>query len=269
MSESQDLVLYHAPPSSFSQQVVLALESLNLKYESRFVNLAAGEQLEPWYLDLNPKGEVPTLRDGDIVLTDSADIIEYLNDTYDTRRSDEKLIPNPVTPLGKSVVEVNQLIRGAKFFVLTYGAAFQPQHTKDSKWLEEESKGRKASIDRIIERLQEKIATAQSPYKESYNYKFTKFVTGKASLEDESVFLAELENTRSILEKIEEQLGQSKGKWIFSDHLTVADISLAVLLYRINKVGLQHHFWANGSLPKVASYLEKVLKEPSMAKSLS
>lgn len=85
MSESQDLVLYHALLSSFSQKVVLALESLNLGYESRFVNLGIGEQLEPWYLDLNPKGEVPTLKDGDVVLTDSADIIQYLNDTYDTR----------------------------------------------------------------------------------------------------------------------------------------------------------------------------------------
>lgn len=85
MSESQELVLYHSLLSSYSQKTVLALDSLSLKYESRFVNLGAAEQLEPWYLDLNPKGEVPTLRDGDVVLTDSADIIQYLNDTYDTR----------------------------------------------------------------------------------------------------------------------------------------------------------------------------------------
>ena len=85
MSESQDIILYHALPSSFSQKVVLALNYLNLKYESRLVNLFNCEQLEPWFLDLNPKGEVPTLKDGDVVLTDSADIIQYLNDTYDIR----------------------------------------------------------------------------------------------------------------------------------------------------------------------------------------
>ena len=86
MSESQGLTLYHALPSSFSQKVVLALNYLNLKYESRLVNLFDGEQLEPWFLDLNPKGEVPTLQDGEVTIADSADILQYLNDKYDSRR---------------------------------------------------------------------------------------------------------------------------------------------------------------------------------------
>ena len=63
--------------------------------------------------------------------------------------SDEKLIPNPVTPLGRSVVEVNQLICSVRTFVLTFGAAFHPQHTKDSTLSAEESKGRRGELPLI------------------------------------------------------------------------------------------------------------------------
>ncbi|XP_003745766.1 ganglioside-induced differentiation-associated protein 1 [Galendromus occidentalis] len=269
MSSSRGLILYHALPSSYSQKVVLALKYLNLTYESRLVNLFDGEQLEPWFLDLNPKGEVPTLKDGDLVLTDSADIIQHLNDRYDTRRSDEKLIPNPVTPVGRSVAEVNQLICSVKTFVLTFGAAFHPQHTENSTLSDEESKGRRAFVDKMTECIREKLAVAKPPYKESYTYKLTKISTGGALLKDENVFLAELKSTREVLERIEDHLSRSQGKWIFFDHLTLADISLAVLLYRIKKLGLQHHFWAEGSLPNVASYLDRVLKDPTVAESLS
>lgn len=59
-----------------------------------------------------------------------------------------------------------------------------------------------------------------------------------------------------------------KGKWMFFDHFTLADISLTVLLFRIKKLGLQHKFWIDGSLPKVAAYLESVLKEPFTDKTL-
>lgn len=84
--DTQEMILYHTKASSFSQKVVIALKYLNLKYEEKIVNLFECEHLEEWFLDINPKGEVPALKDGDVKLADSADILQYLNDTYDTRR---------------------------------------------------------------------------------------------------------------------------------------------------------------------------------------
>lgn len=268
MSEPSPLILYHATASSFSQKAVLALNYLNLKFDSRQVELFKGDQLEPWFLDINPKGEVPTLVDGDVTLCDSADILQYVNDTYDTRRSDEKLIPNPVTPLGRAVVEINQLICGVKTFMLTFGASFHPQHSKNALQSNEEREGRKTLVTEMPKWIQDRMANAVPPYKESYTYKLTKFATGSSMLKDENAFLEEIKSCGVVLEKIEEQLSKSKGKWIFSDFFTVADISLAVLLYRINKLGLQHHFWSEGTLPNVAAYFERVRAEPYVAKSL-
>jgi maleylpyruvate isomerase len=61
--------------------------ALNLKgqaYEPRFVHLLrrGGEHHLPDYLELNPQGLVPTLIDGDQVLTQSLAIIEYLEERF-------------------------------------------------------------------------------------------------------------------------------------------------------------------------------------------
>lgn len=38
--------------------------------------------LQDWYLELNPKGEVPTLRKGDRVVVESTDIVEFVDRNY-------------------------------------------------------------------------------------------------------------------------------------------------------------------------------------------
>ena len=40
------------------------------------------EQYEPWFLRLNPRGEVPVLTDGVKVIPDSVRIVEYLEDNF-------------------------------------------------------------------------------------------------------------------------------------------------------------------------------------------
>ena len=49
-----DLTLYHNGPSTCSQKVRLILELKNLSYNSKEVNLLAGEQHDPEYVKLNP-----------------------------------------------------------------------------------------------------------------------------------------------------------------------------------------------------------------------
>jgi maleylacetoacetate isomerase len=60
---------------------------LNLKgiaYEPRFVHLARGKQYETAYRALNPQSLVPTLMDGNRVLTQSLAILEYLDEVFPT-----------------------------------------------------------------------------------------------------------------------------------------------------------------------------------------
>ncbi|PVB62149.1 glutathione S-transferase family protein [Labrenzia sp. 011] len=73
------LTLYHAPTSVCSQKVRVGLALMGLRYESRMLNLQAGDQFEPDYLKLNPDAVVPTLVDGDLVVVESSLILAYLD----------------------------------------------------------------------------------------------------------------------------------------------------------------------------------------------
>jgi len=269
MSESnENLILYGTAVSSYTQKVLLALNCLNLKFDIHVINLFAGEQLETWYLDLNPKGEVPCLKDGETILTDSADILQYLNDTYDTRRSDEKLIPNPVTPLGRNVAALNQDLSSVKMFLLTFGSFMHPELTKERSVSAEEVAKRTEFLNTAPNKVEQKLQSAVSPYKECYNYKLTKLATGKAMVSDADSIKNEIEIMNQKLEKVEEQLGQGSRKWLFGDYPSVADITLIVLLKRMQNIGFEHYFFADNSKPKCQAYFQRAMTEEFVKKTL-
>ena len=76
------LELYHAPQSTCSQKVRIALAEKNLDWTERRVNLPKNEQLRPEYLKLNPNGVVPTLVHDGKVIIDSSVILEYLDEVF-------------------------------------------------------------------------------------------------------------------------------------------------------------------------------------------
>jgi glutathione S-transferase len=70
--------LYHNPLSPNVRRVRLAAAVLGIKLEEVKLDFAKGEHKAPAYLALNANGAVPTLVDGDFVLTESRSIMQYL-----------------------------------------------------------------------------------------------------------------------------------------------------------------------------------------------
>jgi len=72
--------LYTAPtPNGF--KISIALEELQLPYHVTALNLAAGEQKQPWFLKINPNGRIPAIVDkdnGDFAVFESGAILIYL-----------------------------------------------------------------------------------------------------------------------------------------------------------------------------------------------
>jgi maleylpyruvate isomerase len=68
--------------SSASYRVRIALNLKGLGAEHLPHHLRKGEQRDPSYLAINPQGLVPTLQDGDTVITQSLAIIEWLEETH-------------------------------------------------------------------------------------------------------------------------------------------------------------------------------------------
>lgn len=76
------LEVYWGSGSPFSWRVLLTLEVKGLKYESKLLEFSKQEHKSPEYLKLNPRGKVPTLKDGDFVLYESLAIMAYLDKKY-------------------------------------------------------------------------------------------------------------------------------------------------------------------------------------------
>lgn len=70
--------LYLNPLSPNVRRVRLTAAVLGLQLEEKKLDFAKGEHKNPEYLALNPNGAVPTLVDGDFVLTESRAIMQYL-----------------------------------------------------------------------------------------------------------------------------------------------------------------------------------------------
>ena len=88
---SHSITLYSYWRSSAAYRVRIALALKGLDYQTAGVHLArdGGEHRRPEFLELNPQGFVPTLRDGERTLTQSLAIIEYLEET----RAQPALLP--------------------------------------------------------------------------------------------------------------------------------------------------------------------------------
>ena len=71
--------LYHHGSSVCAAKVRFALAEKDIAWEGVYIDILKGEQFEPEYLKLNPKGVVPTLVHDDLVIPDSTVICEYLD----------------------------------------------------------------------------------------------------------------------------------------------------------------------------------------------
>jgi glutathione S-transferase len=100
----------------------MALHEKNLPFDSKRVNLTKTEQYQPWFLYLNPRGEVPVLQDTGKIIVDSANIINYLEDNFnhwDTPR----LIPMDQGPeVRQRVTHFRHLLQKAPAGMLKTGA---------------------------------------------------------------------------------------------------------------------------------------------------
>ena len=76
--------LYWGSGSPFAWRVMLTLEVKGLAYESKLLEFSKGEHKTPGYLQLNPRGKVPTLKDGDFIVYESLAIMSYLDRKYPT-----------------------------------------------------------------------------------------------------------------------------------------------------------------------------------------
>jgi glutathione S-transferase len=115
------ITVYHHPFSRAAGTLWM-LEEAGVDYELRFVDILKGEQKDPSILALNPMGKLPTMVDGEVVVTENAAIGLYLADRYAPALAPKIDAPERATyyrwsVFAPSVIEPASMAKGAGWAV--------------------------------------------------------------------------------------------------------------------------------------------------------
>ena len=192
------LKLYHAEPGANSLKCLIPLKEKGLVFESVYIDLHKFEQHEPWFVALNPDGQVPVLEHDGTLITQSTVINEYLEDAF----------PD-APPLRPSDAAGRARMRAWNKFVDEHVMNFVSMHA----WHRFIGVLARAIETGEFERILERI-----PLKEQRD----KWRTARSGFA-----ASDLENaTRKIqlaLDKVEDQL--SRWPWLTGADYTLADIN--------------------------------------------
>lgn len=78
MAGQKEITLFWGSGSPPCWRVMITLEEKGLKYESRLGSFEKKDHKTPEVFALNPRGQFPTFKYGDIVLNESIGIVDFL-----------------------------------------------------------------------------------------------------------------------------------------------------------------------------------------------
>ena len=232
---------YHAEPVANSLKSMIPLKEKGLDFESVYVDLHKFEQHQPWFIAINPEGQVPVLDHDGTIVTHTTVINEYLEDAFP---DSPPLRPN--TPAG------NARMRYWNKFIDEHVMNFVSMHGWH-RMVGVIARGiDTGDFARLVERIplheqREKWKTARSGFSE-----------------------ADLANaTRKIevaVDKVEAQLGESE--WLAGDTYTLADINF----YAHCGMMVERMFpdLAIGTrAPRLVAWRDRMTARPGVAASLA
>lgn len=235
------LKLYHAEPVANSLKSLIPLKEKGLEFESKYVDLHKFEQHEPWFVKINPEGQVPVLDHDGAIITHTTVINEYLEDAFpDTPPL------RPADPVGKARMR--------------YWNKFIDEHVMNyvSMWGWHRMVGVIArgidsgEFERLVERIplheqREKWRTARSGF-------------------DEKDLANATRKIEVAVDKVEEQLKNTS--WLAGDMFTLADINFfshcGMMLARMfPEIGTEQR------CPRLLDWAERMRARPGVAAALA
>lgn len=225
--------LYNAPQSTCSQRVRYALNLKGESFDEHRLDLFGGDQLKPEYLELNPNGVVPTLVHEGAVVTDSAVIMEYLDEVL----AGAKLVPEGPAERARmrSMLRFIDEVPTPAIRIPSYNLAFLPHFKQMSE--------------------DEFQALADSkPLRREFLLRM-----GRNGFPQEDMDEA-MERLDRGARRQAQWLRESGGPWIMGRRLTLPDIAVMPVIVRMEDIGLSH-MW--DELPEVARWLAEIKATPA------
>ncbi|XP_077289097.1 ganglioside induced differentiation associated protein 1 [Arctopsyche grandis] len=270
MAAPTGLILYYHPYSFYAQKVVMTLHEKELNFEPIVINLIKGEQYSSTFLKINPRGEVPVLLDNGKIIPDSARIIDYLEDNFSN--GSVRLIP-----LGKNldvrakVEKYRQMIDPLPAGAITMGSFFHSELCGQQKMPFIKPIRMKFKDAEINSANNLRLHAELNPDAKSVLLKKAENQDKKHQLiTTKEEYKKILDSVAEVLEKVESELANhdEEGMWLCSKEYSIADISLTILLVRLDALGLDSYFWTNGKSKYIEKYYRRVQKRDSFKKTI-
>jgi len=237
--------LYHHGSSVCAAKVRLAMAEKDLEWNGVYIDILKGEQFDPEYLKLNPKGVVPTLVSDDLVIPDSTVIIEYL----DQIAPDTSVHPKDpwsraqVRYWTKAVDEDLHPACGAVTFVCSH------RHTV---------------LKNLGPKGAEEFLASTPPISVTSDWKSQKDAFVRYGF-DAPGAADKVKLYDTYLKKMDKAL--ENKQWLVEDTFSIADISMVPYVNRLAMMSMRG-MWENNRLPNVEKWFNRVEALPNFKKSL-
>jgi glutathione S-transferase len=234
-----NVLLYDYPGSICSQMARLALEEKGVIYARQTIDIIkTHEQFEPWYIALNPKSVVPTLRIDDLIVTDTINIVKHVDSDFDG--------PS-LTPKNQQFMEQLMTdIMGLHYGVLLYSGSLTPERTSPTII------ARGKLLEQMLIERPEHAALLQ------------KRIDGNRRMQlilgDEDEVDRHITTARSIVSNLNTALGETR--FVAGDHYTLADTFATAAIARFRLHGFEN-WWNGGLKPNVSRYIGAMKDRPS------
>ncbi|XP_042366574.1 ganglioside-induced differentiation-associated protein 1 [Plectropomus leopardus] len=271
-SESK-LTLYHWTQSFNSQKVRLAMAEKGLKCKEYDVSLPLSEHNEPWFMHLNPNGEVPVLVHNENVICDPIQIMDYLEQSFND--GTPRLIPEEGSTYYHRVQHYRELLDSLQMDAYTHGCILHPEITVDSHIPAYAATCIRTQIGSTQSELK-KLAEQNPELKDAYIAKQRR-LKSKLFDHDNMKYLKKLlDELESVMDQVETELQrrveetpeEGSPSWLCGDFFSMADVSLAVTLHRLKFLGLSRRFWGNGNRVNLETYYNRVVERPAFRRVL-
>ncbi|XP_035475669.2 ganglioside-induced differentiation-associated protein 1 isoform X1 [Scophthalmus maximus] len=277
------LTLYHWTQSFNSQKVRLAIAEKGLRCEEYDVSLPLSEHNEPWFMRLNPTGEVPVLVHRDNVICDPTQIMDYLehnfNDAFSkglirSHQSGDNMRAFPSWCLKRAAHTITECSTTGSCWTHCRWTPtpMAASSTPRSQWTPTYQRTLPHAYEIGNTQSELKRLAEQNPeLKDAYVAKQRRL---KSKLFDHGnmkylkKLLDELESVMDQVEtelqrRVEETPEEGSQSWLCGEFFSMADVSLAVTLHRLKFLGLSRRYWGNGNRVNLETYYERVVERPA------
>ncbi|KAH7981891.1 hypothetical protein HPB52_001452 [Rhipicephalus sanguineus] len=239
------------------QEMLLVLYTRGISFMPRVMDVSHGEQMEPWFLDMSPLGELPVLKHDPV----------------------GKLFPDKGTDLGSLVESIVKDLGKINIPLLVYGTLFHPEMAISSSMTDEEQKKKAALVKQGKAQILE-LMERNPDYVSSYVEKQRAYDTFLGLAQSENAVNKELEEVEKVMDSMEDLLNSRKlsgnstpdatQTWLFSIYVSAADVHLMVLLHAVYKAGLWDRYFEKTQKKhkNLTRYFKRMKHDPLISKAL-